>query len=477
MSLVDIAVADLRLDGENPRHDPTKGEQKIVAALMADYGASIIALAKDIVANGLSPIDPPMVVNDGPTYTMIEGNRRLTAVRLLADPSLAPKPAEVATFTALSKQITTPITVIPCYVAPSRAAARHWQELRHRGQAGGAGVMAWNPPAINRFFGVTKGTTSQAIRLEDAIKAAYPKNRAMLADLDAVMKKNSSTLGRLMSDPKFRDGLGIVLSPKFASHYSSAELEPVLMRVLADLTGPRRKKVAEVYYQTQRAEYLRQLGPILPAPAGRQPHATPLVPVKTAPPPLPAPLMPAAPPPPGSPTPTGPAPTGPSTAPVTPPKPALAGPRHLFEGVRLPRFSVRIRNILNEIQRLPVDDYPNASAVLTRVVINLAVVEVIELNAKNGWSLTRPAKGPGKQPEEKSVAQLIRECLLALDPGGKDKKWRVVRVELDNPHGLFAMSTLNAFIHDAGFNPVPKDLRLISANFTPFLAALDDLLP
>jgi hypothetical protein len=472
MGLIDIPVVDLRLDGENPRHDPTKGEQRIVAALMTDFGPKIVQLADDIAVNGLSPIDPPMVVKDGAIYTMIEGNRRLTAVRLLADPHLAPRPADVAAFIDLAKKMAAPISVISCYVAANRAAARHWQELRHRGQAGGRGVVPWDPEAINRFFGATSGTTAKAILLSDAIRATYPLNARMLADLDAVMKTNSSTLGRLMSDPAFRDGLGIVLKPAFASHFASADLEPVLMRVLADLTGPNKKKVADVYYQTQRGAYLKGLAPALPDPAKRQAHGSPLLPVTTSPPPMPASVAA------GSPiAQIGPAPAAPIAAapavPTPPGKPTPAGPRHLFEGVRLPRFSVRIRNILSEVQHLPVDDYPNASAVLTRVVINLAVVQVFE---KNGWPLTHPSKGLGK-PENKTLAELVRGCLDQLDPSGKDKKWSVVRVELGKAHGLFAMSTLNAFIHDSGWNPIPKDLRLISANFAAFLAALDGLMP
>jgi len=112
--------------------------------------------------------------------------------------------------------------------------------------------------------------------------------------------------------------------------------------------------------------------------------------------------------------------------------------------------------------------------VLTRVVINLAVVEVFD---KNGWPLMHPSKGPGKPAKDKTLAELVRGCLDQLDPSGKDKKWSVVRVELGKAHGLFAMSTLNAFIHDSGFNPIPKDLRLISANFAALLAALDGLMP
>jgi hypothetical protein len=170
-----------------------------------------------------------------------------------------------------------------------------------------------------------------------------------------------------------------------------------------------------------------------------------------------------------------PVPTAPGVTPVPLPgkaTPTPVGPRHLFEGIRLSKFSVRVQNVLGEIQRLDVDAYPNASAVLMRVVINLAVVEVFE---KNTWPMTHPAAGPGKQPKDKSLAEMVRECLTYLDPSGKDKKWSSVRNGLTEPNGMLATSTLNAWLHNPHFNPVPSYLRPTAANYSNFLAALDTL--
>lgn len=122
MGLIDIPVTDLRLDGANPRHDPTMGEQKIVAALMADFGPKIVQLADDIATNGLGPIDPPMVVKDGRGLHRLGGQSPADCGEVARQPSLTTDPANVAQFTALGKRMPAPITEI-CYVAPNRAAA------------------------------------------------------------------------------------------------------------------------------------------------------------------------------------------------------------------------------------------------------------------------------------------------------------------------------------------------------------------
>lgn len=485
MDIRTISVADLRLDGENPRHPATHGEQPIIAALLDEVGPKILALAADIAAKGLSPIDLMMVVQEGTTFTVVEGNRRLASLRLLSNPKLASTPPYVAQFSALAKLVASPITEVLCYVSPSRAAAKQWQALRHNGEDAGRGVVDWDAAAKVRHFGGKKGQTADAVILEDALNAAYPLNKAMLADLKWVVKNNSTTLGRLIGDPDVRDALGVVLRPAFVAHYSSADLEPVFMRLMADMAGP--VGVSTLYNKPKRADYLDTLRPLLPDPTKRQAHASPLAALHTPPPALPptlasgattAPLGPASAPTPSpaggsapgpSPTGTGPAATG-STSTMRPTPP---GPNRLFGGVRLPKMSDRVRNVLGEIQRLDVSIYPNASAVLMRVVIDLAISEVFD---KNGWPTTKPPK-PGKQPESKTLAEKAHECLDKLDPSRKDPKWQAVRVGLKDPNGLFAISTLNAWIHNPHFSPVPRDVLLNGSNYGGFLAALNGLMP
>jgi hypothetical protein len=100
----DIEVALLRLDDQNPRHEhgQTPSEQELIADLFKGIdGPKMAKLAEHIAANGMSPTDNIMVIPNGDgSFTVVEGNRRLASVKLLADPTLAPA-KYAATFSRL----------------------------------------------------------------------------------------------------------------------------------------------------------------------------------------------------------------------------------------------------------------------------------------------------------------------------------------------------------------------------------------
>src|SRR5688500_8905980 len=87
-----VDLARVYLDNVNPRHDPIDNEREIIAHLLArEY---VKPLARDIAERGsLSPLErlaviPHPSVRDA--YISVEGNRRVCALKLLADPEKAP---------------------------------------------------------------------------------------------------------------------------------------------------------------------------------------------------------------------------------------------------------------------------------------------------------------------------------------------------------------------------------------------------
>ena len=87
---VQVPPADLLIDEENPRiSQPNAGQQKALKALAQHLGAKLQVLAADIVGNGLDPSNVPIVMlfpgNQG-RYVVLEGNRRLAAIRALENP-------------------------------------------------------------------------------------------------------------------------------------------------------------------------------------------------------------------------------------------------------------------------------------------------------------------------------------------------------------------------------------------------------
>lgn len=90
--IVEIPLAALLLDVENPRLVETQQTQQETAReLAARQGDALLRLAQDIVEHGT---DPTTLVAVVPTkgrhkrYRVVEGNRRVLALRALESPSL-----------------------------------------------------------------------------------------------------------------------------------------------------------------------------------------------------------------------------------------------------------------------------------------------------------------------------------------------------------------------------------------------------
>ncbi len=85
-----ISVADLLLDPHNPRlpksMSNSKNEKEIINFLLSD--ASLIELMLAIGKNGFFEGEQLLVVKQGEKYLVVEGNRRLSAVKLLHNPEI-----------------------------------------------------------------------------------------------------------------------------------------------------------------------------------------------------------------------------------------------------------------------------------------------------------------------------------------------------------------------------------------------------
>lgn len=90
--IVMMTVPDLEFDHKNPRlaeFDITdKSTESEVIQILCD-AMDVEELVMSIAASGFFPHEPVIVSNEGKRNVVIEGNRRLAAVKLLLDPNLA----------------------------------------------------------------------------------------------------------------------------------------------------------------------------------------------------------------------------------------------------------------------------------------------------------------------------------------------------------------------------------------------------
>ena len=85
-----IHVDHLLLDLDNSRYpDQPESQQDALYKMIQLQGDKLVNLAKDIINHGMDPSERVLVLKeDDETYTVVEGNRRLTTLKLLHDPEL-----------------------------------------------------------------------------------------------------------------------------------------------------------------------------------------------------------------------------------------------------------------------------------------------------------------------------------------------------------------------------------------------------
>lgn len=118
-----VNVVDLFLDEENVRLDHSSGpasQDALAHDLFVNQDA--YELAQGIARNGLFQHELPIVIEDGKRLVVIEGNRRVAALKGLIQPSLVPSHSAKLEQLKKSSEFL-PISSIEVKVAPSRAAA------------------------------------------------------------------------------------------------------------------------------------------------------------------------------------------------------------------------------------------------------------------------------------------------------------------------------------------------------------------
>lgn len=141
-----IPTAEILLDLENPRVEiPPRASQATIRRLLVAT-EDVIDLARDIVATGgLLPGDRIIVVKDGETFTVLEGNRRVCACQILTNLALAP-PNTRKGFPEVTPALASGLKTMQAEIAPNREAAEVIITRRHTS----VGIKQWSPIAKQR---------------------------------------------------------------------------------------------------------------------------------------------------------------------------------------------------------------------------------------------------------------------------------------------------------------------------------------
>ncbi|MFE4173244.1 hypothetical protein ACFRR7_14530 [Streptomyces sp. NPDC056909] len=446
MEQKDFAVADLKLDGNNPRHAvPTPTTREAIAALLGKDPEKLLRLAQDISQKGINPTEFPIVVHEDGHPVVIEGNRRIAALKTLADPSLVDDMNVRKSFAIAARRHTYPRSV-RCVVAESREAARHWITLRHTGENGGVGIQSWTTEQKTRFA-EKRTPTEKALRFMQQVSEWYRDDEKLLTNIEIVRSTRLTTLARMVSDPKVRNSLGI----DFQDDGILAEYEPEAMhnsvrRLFSDLAT--HLSVSQVKSKDQRREYLGIIKDDLPLNSQRltQPRfTTKQPPADSSPESAPTNNQPVLPAPPST-----------SKQPSRPQQ-----DKRVFQNVVMRHISPRTAKVLNEAKKIVIAQSPNVAAIMIRAVIDISVSEAAEIQ---GW-----------RRRQDKLRDRIGVALRHIDPENADKQLDEAR-RMSQNDGALSVKNLHSFMHQWDVHPMIVDITTLSVVYTPMLLKLDKYL-
>ena len=429
--IINVRPSDLVLDENNPRlPEGSTGQYKTQRTIAEDQQRKLLNLARDIVRWGMNPTELSIVrrmEGKQKQYKVVEGNRRLTALRALESPEAfvgALDPVILKEMRALSQDYqANPVESVPCVLIQDRKLADHWIELRHTGQNAGAGVVPWDTDGQGRFK-KRSGQVDLTHQVLDWMSAQGKLSQKERAEIPV------TTLRRLLGTPAVRKELGIGLDKKQMQVLGKPNAVVKALRyVISDLTSDDGTKVDDVYTTKKRLAYAKRLPDhirVAPADSAEQPPSGSKKPVKK--------------------------------------KPRRAAPREnlIPRDCTLNVTDARILQIEFELRDLNIDNYTNAVAVLLRVFVELSVDHYLSLHRLSA----------GDKPKLRAKMQKVVEDLRARDMLTAQQAQPVRTALQKNSFLATSVDAFNGYVHNKHVFPAPVDLRSGWDNLQPFLVAI-----
>lgn len=448
MNLKTISVTSLLLDSRNPRVEEGEDSQReVIRAIAFQQKDKLIRLADDIVKNGLNAAELPIVIphpEHERRYVVLEGNRRIAALKLLLQPDIitdAVAPKIERAFRRRSDEYRfNPIRQITCAVAAGRKEADHWIELRHTGENQGAGLVPWGAAETARFS-ARRGRHSPELEVIEFVKEHGNLSQEVRGNLTRMAITN---LGRLLSDREVRNRLGV---EKEKGHiFTRLPREEVLKGLRRIVTDIALKKITVYTIDTKsdRRKYLKRFGSDeLPDLTRAEPD---VVPLENAPAP------------------------GRRRKSERGKKKKSTPVRRARSTLIPERFALaiphsRINDILHELKQLAVTTYPNASAVLFRVFLELSLDDFIDrLGMSEEYNLS----------DESALRHKLNQVARYLEDQGLMTKSQLQPVRRASSHRFLGtgITSFNEFVHNRYLTPEPDTLKTAWDNLQQFFEVL-----
>lgn len=472
-SYLTLPVSKIQLDLLNPRLSSDVSDEHGVIADMFSTDKKrreMLSLMRSIAEIGLDlSIVPVVVIEDG-QHVVIEGNRRVTALKLLNRPSLAPDQHTRARIAKIAKDhkdsIPKTVRVMRC---PSRADYDKHLEIRHTGENAGAGLKPWQSADIQRFRDQRNSKEAIHTGLLRWCREVFADDSEMLGLVTRIENERKSTTLKRFLMVVIRPELGLTYEGKsVAVEFTGKQLRPFLHQLFTDLlaTPGENEQPWSRANQKDVVRYVDEHRNLLPDPNDKRPlaQASPSAAKGTGTPAPPTPPAPATPTPDGGPSGVGLAGASGKGKPSNP-----SPPRRLFQDVDFTPFGDRIAALGQQTQALSVANATDLCGVMIRVLLDLCVRTYLKANNETG---------------SKVFADTVVMALQHLDPaiskGGNANGAPLIQIYRDfKRQGTdrgYGADRLHDMVHSPTRVVTAQEVLKESQLFTPLLVAMAEKL-
>lgn len=464
------SVSALHLDSKNPRigREITARAPRDIIQYLFEHDKAL-EIAQSIATRGYFPNEPLLVVKEDGRLVVVEGNRRLAALKALREPALLEGGLR-RQVERLAKQIEDPKTIanVPVTVAPSRRSTDRQISGRHIGTP----VLAWQAENRASFIldKLSEGYTNDQLRdqlgfsladiqaarqtraiadmarsldLPDELKAKLSKPRTNL--FSTIERVFDSTAGReyLRVEPDSEHGLrGMTTKSEFVKGFTKLVTDVILERQSSRSLNKRED--IDNYFKSWGKDELpaKKRGSFIPADIikGRSVASTDRVAEKAVKPKKQVPIF----------------------ATVIP------------KSVKVVYGNARLVDMRNELTKLKREDYPNAGAVMLRVFFEITAIDYLNRTGEYSKAVARiEEKEKRKLPHGAlTMKQLVPEVnKIALKYLSKTEAERVAKALKYDPAAPFTISELHGFVHHTDL-PNARDILQFWSRVEPVMRVM-----
>lgn len=440
---LDLTVDDLLLDINNPRLGAVRSQSEALETLIQLNQSNFRILMLSIKNNGIDPGDSFYVIEvDEDDYIVLEGNRRLSALKVLCNPDVLDGTDVSASIKKSLRRAASgfnrdTVEPIRCVLFDEREDANDWIQRRHTGGADGEGRIQWGPLEVQRF----SGDRSILDVIDFVGRNADYSDEDWESTKSMIESRKSSNLARLLESSPGQKHLGISIAKGSGEKTPMLSSEPkwalkVLTRIIEDvrdgvIDSRDLNKAADIgaYFKSLPARLQPKKS------ANGTPRAFKEINLKAD---------------------DSGSTKGKKATPKTTSTPrlrkALSPKKHPFKAPG----STKGQRLLREAGMLDADNFTIASAFVLRAFVELAINDYMQ---KNGLpKKEQNAKGNMTDLDLSQRAERVIKHIVNSDPSA-NADLRGFRNNITKRAASSSIQSLNGFVHNKFQIPTPEALR------------------